>query len=117
MLFCLLCCFISQPKQIHEIKDFLLTARRKDARSVKIKRSKDVVKFKDLSFALWKGFLVEIIFLDVIQLLVMASCMNLSPFWSSGYETFYSGTGYLLLFRHIEYDLIMNGQKVLDQNL
>ncbi|KAH1207622.1 60S ribosomal protein L38 [Glycine soja] len=38
-------CFM-QPKQIHEIKDFLLTARRKDARSVKIKRSKDVVKFK-----------------------------------------------------------------------
>jgi large subunit ribosomal protein L38e len=35
-----------QPKQIHEIKDFLLTARRKDARSVKIKKSKDVVKFK-----------------------------------------------------------------------
>ena len=35
-----------QPKQIHEIKDFLLTARRKDARSVKIKRSRDVVKFK-----------------------------------------------------------------------
>jgi large subunit ribosomal protein L38e len=35
-----------QAKQIHEIKDFLLTARRKDARSVKIKRSKDVVKFK-----------------------------------------------------------------------
>ena len=34
-----------QPKQIHEIKDFLLIARRKDARSVKIKRSKDVVKF------------------------------------------------------------------------
>ncbi|XP_028555500.1 60S ribosomal protein L38-like [Dendrobium catenatum] len=34
------------PKQIHEIKDFLLTARRKDARSVKIKRSKGVVKFK-----------------------------------------------------------------------
>ncbi|CAL9754005.1 unnamed protein product, partial [Musa acuminata subsp. burmannicoides] len=37
---------IEMPKQIHEIKDFLLTARRKDARSVKIKRSKDVVKFK-----------------------------------------------------------------------
>ncbi|KAK7401740.1 hypothetical protein VNO78_13452 [Psophocarpus tetragonolobus] len=35
-----------QPKQIHEIKDFLLTARRKDARSVKIKRSRDVVNFK-----------------------------------------------------------------------
>ncbi|KAK1606763.1 hypothetical protein QYE76_030436 [Lolium multiflorum] len=31
---------------IHEIKDFLLTARRKDARSVRIKRSKDAVKFK-----------------------------------------------------------------------
>ncbi|KAB1213254.1 60S ribosomal protein L38 [Morella rubra] len=42
--FCLHCDV--QPKQIHEIKDFLLTARRKDARSVKIKRSKDVVKFK-----------------------------------------------------------------------
>lgn len=38
--------FNVQPKQIHEIKDFLLTARRKDARSVKIKRRKDVVKFK-----------------------------------------------------------------------
>ncbi len=36
----------TMPKQISEIKDFLLTARRKDARSVKIKRSKDVVKFK-----------------------------------------------------------------------
>ncbi|KAF6156928.1 hypothetical protein GIB67_039689, partial [Kingdonia uniflora] len=35
-----------QPKKISKIKDFLLTARRKDARSVKIKRSKDVVKFK-----------------------------------------------------------------------
>ncbi|RWW10273.1 hypothetical protein GW17_00026191 [Ensete ventricosum] len=34
------------PKQIHEIKDFLLTARRKDARSVRIRRRKDVVKFK-----------------------------------------------------------------------
>ncbi|KAL8487649.1 hypothetical protein ACS0TY_024099 [Phlomoides rotata] len=34
------------PKQIHEIKDFLLTTRTKDARSVKIKRSKDVAKFK-----------------------------------------------------------------------
>jgi large subunit ribosomal protein L38e len=39
-------CFDTQPKQIHEIKDFLLTARRKDARSVKIKRSRDAVKFK-----------------------------------------------------------------------
>ncbi|KAG6395500.1 hypothetical protein SASPL_146145 [Salvia splendens] len=38
-------CYL-QPKQIHEIKDFLLTARRKDAQSVKIKKSKDVVKFK-----------------------------------------------------------------------
>lgn len=31
------------PKQIHEIKDFLLTARRKDAKSVKIKKIKDTV--------------------------------------------------------------------------
>ncbi|KAI3941125.1 hypothetical protein MKW98_009195 [Papaver atlanticum] len=36
----------NMPKQINEIKDFLLTARRKDARSVRIKKSKDVVKFK-----------------------------------------------------------------------
>ena len=35
-----------QPKQINEIKDFLLTARRKDAKSVKIKKSGAVVKFK-----------------------------------------------------------------------
>uniref|UniRef100_A0A4W3JQ94 Large ribosomal subunit protein eL38 n=1 Tax=Callorhinchus milii TaxID=7868 RepID=A0A4W3JQ94_CALMI len=31
---------------ISEIKDFLLTARRKDAKSVKIKKNKDNVKFK-----------------------------------------------------------------------
>ncbi|GFQ03744.1 60S ribosomal protein l38, partial [Phtheirospermum japonicum] len=35
-----------QPKQIHKIKDLLLTTSRKDAQSVKIKKSKDVVKFK-----------------------------------------------------------------------
>ncbi|KAL6073159.1 60S ribosomal protein L38-1 [Balamuthia mandrillaris] len=34
------------PKQIREIKDFLLTARRKDAKWVKIKKSKDATKFK-----------------------------------------------------------------------
>lgn len=34
------------PKQISEIKDFLLTESWKDARSIKIKRSKDVIKFK-----------------------------------------------------------------------
>jgi len=33
-------------KQILEIKDFLQTARKKDAKSVKIKRNKDNVKFK-----------------------------------------------------------------------
>uniref|UniRef100_A0A8C1ASR3 Large ribosomal subunit protein eL38 n=1 Tax=Cyprinus carpio carpio TaxID=630221 RepID=A0A8C1ASR3_CYPCA len=36
----------SQPRKIEEIKDFLLTARRKDAKSVKIKKNKDNVKFK-----------------------------------------------------------------------
>ncbi|KAH1182611.1 hypothetical protein KIL84_004103 [Mauremys mutica] len=35
-----------QPRKIEEIKDFLLTARRKDAKSVKIKKNKDNVKFK-----------------------------------------------------------------------
>nr|XP_045017059.1 60S ribosomal protein L38-like [Jaculus jaculus] len=34
------------PLEIEEIKDFLLSARRKDAKSVKIKKNKDNVKFK-----------------------------------------------------------------------
>lgn len=34
------------PKEIMEIKDFLLTARRKDAKSVKIKKNRDNTKFK-----------------------------------------------------------------------
>ncbi|TPX72102.1 hypothetical protein SpCBS45565_g00482 [Spizellomyces sp. 'palustris'] len=34
------------PKQIKEIKDFLMTARRKDAKSVKIKKNANQVKFK-----------------------------------------------------------------------
>ncbi|XP_057744909.1 60S ribosomal protein L38-like [Arachis stenosperma] len=37
---------INSPKQIREIKDFLLTAHRKDVHSVKIKRIIDVIKFK-----------------------------------------------------------------------
>ncbi|KAJ3105315.1 60S ribosomal protein L38 [Phlyctochytrium planicorne] len=34
------------PKQIKEIKDFLLTARRKDAKSVAIKKNGPQYKFK-----------------------------------------------------------------------
>ncbi len=34
------------PKEIKDIKEFLLTARRKDAKSVKIKKNKTNVKFK-----------------------------------------------------------------------
>lgn len=34
------------PRQITEIKEFLMTARRKDAKSVKIKKNPDNVKFK-----------------------------------------------------------------------
>ena len=34
------------PREIKEIKDFLLKARRKDAKSVKIKKNSDNVKFK-----------------------------------------------------------------------
>merc|ERR1712222_55320 len=43
---------VAMPKQINEIKDFLLTARRKDARAVRIKKSKNkktgaiITKFK-----------------------------------------------------------------------
>ena len=40
------CFHVPQPKEISEIKDFLLTARRKDAQSVKIKKTKTVTKFK-----------------------------------------------------------------------
>merc|ERR1712241_416338 len=44
------CCvdstIVKMPRQIMEIKDFLLTARRKDAHSVKIKRNRENVKFK-----------------------------------------------------------------------
>ena len=39
------------PREIKEIKDFLLKARRKDAKSVKIKKNADNVKFK-VCFAL-----------------------------------------------------------------
>ncbi|MFH4984258.1 hypothetical protein AB6A40_010967 [Gnathostoma spinigerum] len=34
------------PKQMTEIKQFLLTARRRDAKSVKIKKNAEDVKFK-----------------------------------------------------------------------
>lgn len=34
------------PKEISEIKDFLVKARRKDAKSVKIKKNKTNTKFK-----------------------------------------------------------------------
>ena len=36
----------TMPREIKEIKDFLLKARRKDAKSVKIKKNSDNVKFK-----------------------------------------------------------------------
>ncbi|XP_043836947.1 60S ribosomal protein L38-like, partial [Dromiciops gliroides] len=36
----------TRSPKIEEIKEFLLTARRKDAKSVKIKKNKDNVKFK-----------------------------------------------------------------------
>jgi large subunit ribosomal protein L38e len=35
-----------QPREIKEIKDFLLKARRKDAKSVRIKKNTENVKFK-----------------------------------------------------------------------
>ncbi len=39
-------CRALQPRQITEIKQFLLTARRTDAKSVKIKKTGNVTKFK-----------------------------------------------------------------------
>lgn len=38
------------PRQITDIKEFLLTARRKDAKSVKIKKNRENVKFKVFIF-------------------------------------------------------------------
>ena len=42
------CRSVLQPREIKEIKDFLLTARRKDAKSVRIKKNstKGITKFK-----------------------------------------------------------------------
>merc|ERR1712154_458401 len=37
---------LKMPREITEIKDFLLKARRKDAKSVKIKKNAENVKFK-----------------------------------------------------------------------
>ena len=42
----LFCVSVFQPREIKEIKDFLLKARRKDAKSVKIKKNPENVKFK-----------------------------------------------------------------------
>lgn len=39
-------CVCVQPKQIRDIRDFLQKTHRADAKSVKIKKSKDMVKFK-----------------------------------------------------------------------
>ena len=39
-------CLVAIPRKIEEIKDFLLTSRGKDTKSVKIKKNKDNVKFK-----------------------------------------------------------------------
>ena len=41
------------PREIKEIKDFLLKARRKDAKSVKIKKNADNVKFKVRILSRW----------------------------------------------------------------
>ncbi|VVC95457.1 unnamed protein product [Leptidea sinapis] len=40
------CDIINMPREIKDIKDFLLKARRKDAKSVKIKKNAENVKFK-----------------------------------------------------------------------
>merc|ERR1711933_540598 len=37
---------VKMPRQIHEIKEFLYIARRKDASSAKIKKNKENTKFK-----------------------------------------------------------------------
>ena len=39
-------CDVWQPKQIKDIRDFLQKTHRADAKCVKIKKSKDMVKFK-----------------------------------------------------------------------
>lgn len=44
------------PKEITEIKDFLLKARKTDAKSVKIIRTKDKVKFKVIIYLTYHFF-------------------------------------------------------------
>jgi hypothetical protein len=50
-----------QPKQIKEIKDFLLTARRKDASSVKIKKAPGMTKFKVSYVLLCYSYLLSVV--------------------------------------------------------
>jgi hypothetical protein len=46
-----------QPKEITDIRDFLQKARRKDARAVKIKKTKEATKFKIRCSRVSKTFL------------------------------------------------------------
>ena len=47
------------PKQIHEIKEFLIKARRKDASSVKIKKNAQNTKFKVFEVTFLKNYLLN----------------------------------------------------------
>jgi hypothetical protein len=52
------------PRELKDIKKFLLTARRKDAKSVKIKKNKSNVKFKVCSIYI---LFVECFVIDEIE--------------------------------------------------
>ena len=84
------------PRQIHEIKEFLYIARRKDASSVKIKKNKENTKFK-VSFLLINLYLI--IFNNIIgpmlKVLVLAGRQR---HWEGR-----QGTGLILVFIWLNY--------------
>ncbi|VDM15200.1 unnamed protein product [Wuchereria bancrofti] len=73
--------FSEMPRQITEIKEFLMTARRKDAKSVKIKKNPDNVKFKVRCSKYLYTLVIQVSSILVITLLSLTSeVIAFSPF-------------------------------------
>ena len=81
-----------QPKQIKEIKDFLLTARRKDASSVKIKKAAQggMTKFKVCSsYSTLSLFCLTRLFTEAARVIVCAFVCILKVFMGSVFVALY----------------------------
>ena len=70
---------LKMPREINEIKDFLLKARRKDAKSVQIKKNSDTTKFKVINVGSFIEAGALIIYTIHCRSDVLASCTR----WSS----------------------------------